>query len=196
MIPYIGDISKADAEVLKAFAIKSERILEFGCGASTQVLSKYSTSPIVSLDTSIEWVNKTIKNLKLLEIENIPLFPAWLGNFYFDTSAKYDFIFNDGIDSLRKDFALKAWPILDVGGVMAFHDTRRWQDVKIVCNVLEQIYESVDNVIFNFRHSNITLVYKKEHEPYENWQIAENKEQWELGYGEPDIEIIKKRINE
>lgn len=192
MIPYIGDISINDSRVLREMAETHNNILEFGCGASTQVLSSYSKHKILSVDTSQEWVDKTKNNIGLLEIENMPIFKIHASSSIYE--GVYDFVFNDGVDSLRKDFALKIWGNIRIGGILAFHDTRRWQDAKTVCNVLEQIYESVDNVIFNYNHSNITLVYKKEKEPYDNWQITENKEQWQIGYGEPDVEYIKSKI--
>ena len=38
-IRYIGDISREDAELLARTAAGARRILEFGAGASTQVLA-------------------------------------------------------------------------------------------------------------------------------------------------------------
>ena len=58
MIEYIGDISKADALVLKELAENATAILEFGCGASTQVMSVYTKNRIISIDTSQEWIDK------------------------------------------------------------------------------------------------------------------------------------------
>jgi tRNA A58 N-methylase Trm61 len=69
MINYIGDISKADANILADLAEQSENILEFGVGASTQVLAAYGKGKVTTTETSMEWVEKTKQNLKLLGIE-------------------------------------------------------------------------------------------------------------------------------
>lgn len=193
MIPYIGDISKNDAEVLKEMAETHDNILEFGVGASTQVLSAYSKNSIIAVDTSVEWLEKTKRNIELLEIKNVPSFVFWEQGIMF--TKFFDFVFDDCADEYRKDFALKIWPQVNIGGILAFHDTRRWQDARNVCHVLEQIYESVDRVIWNYNHSNITLVYKKEHEPYENWQETENRMPWQIGWGDPDVEYVKKQLH-
>lgn len=203
MIPYIGDISKADSEVLKDLAGKYNDILEFGCGASTQVLSYYSKSRITSIDTSTEWINKTKSNIELLEIWNVP-------NFYlYDEFDKlisenvssgewpiqcFDFIFDDGVDDFRKSFAMDFWLYLKPGGIIAFHDTRRWQDYRNVAEILNYHYNEIDSVKCNVNGSNISIIYKKEKQDYENWQEVENKQQWELGYGDPDKEEVKRRL--
>jgi predicted O-methyltransferase YrrM len=194
MIPYIGDISKNDAELLKNLAEQAESILEFGCGASTQVLSEYSKLPIISIDTSQEWIDKTKKNIDLLEIKNKPSF--YLYNEYMNQSLvpQFDLIFDDGVDDFRKDFALKIWPCLRVDGILAFHDTRRWQDARNVCHVLEQVYNEVYDVKFNYNHSNITLITKKIKEDWVNWQEVENRLPWQLGWGEPDIDLVKRHL--
>lgn len=193
MIPYIGDISREDAFVLKEFAEKSSSILEFGCGASTQVLSKYSKNEIISIDTSQEWIDKTIKNIRLLEIEKMPLFKIYNNSF---VSGLFDFVFNDGIDEYRKKFALDIWHNIKIGGILSFHDTRRWQDYKYVTEFIYLNYNEISKIYPNYKSSNITLITKKEEQPYVNWQETENKEQWQIGYGNPDINYIKSKLNE
>jgi roadblock/LC7 domain-containing protein len=187
MINYIGDISKEDACVLAHLAESSSFILEFGVGASTQVLSAYADNPIVSLDTSKEWIERTRINLGLLKIENSPAI------FHYETiidhlvgypNLAFDLIFDDGVDELRREFAIHSWRSLKVGGILALHDTRRLQDIQNVCAVIENFGNEIEKVLFNYQHSNITLIYKKEYEPYENWQITEKKEPWQLGWAE------------
>jgi len=181
MIEYIGDISKADALVLKELAENATAILEFGCGASTQVMSVYTKNRIISIDTSQEWIDKTIGIIHLLNIKNEPSF--YLYNEYFDliNSCSFDLIFNDGVNTLRREFALRTWQFLKVGGIMAFHDTRRQPDAENVTVLLNKVYNEVNNIQCNYQHSNITLIRKKEKELWQNWQIVEEKAYWQLG---------------
>lgn len=197
MIPYIGDISKADAKLLKNFAEISDNILEFGCGASTQVMAKYlkEGSRFTSVDTEFSWIDTTKRNMYLLEVDTEVMFIHYnsfiLG---YPRYQPYDFIFDDGVDSKRREFAIAMWPMLKVGGIMAFHDTRREPDFRNVLEMLAHFQDEIDHVFFNAEGSNITCVYKKLPELYDNWQISENKEQWMIGYGEPDINYIKSRL--
>lgn len=183
MLKYIGDISKNDAEVLKEYALLSTSILEFGSGGSTQVLAAYTQGNIISIDTEWSWVEKTIRNLGILGVTKEVSFHGY-SKFMNELASKktYDFIFDDGVDSLRREFAIKMWPYLSIGGVLAFHDTRRGHDFRNVLEVLAIYHNEVDTVIFNKEGSNITCIYKKIPEPYENWQLVENRTPQQLGY--------------
>lgn len=198
MIKYIGDISKADAELLRYMAEDFDNILEFGCGASTQVIAKYlkEDSAFLSIDTSIDWIDKTVENFDLLGIgirDKVDLVPYehFFNVLLKSEEEKFDFVFNDGADNLRREFAIKIWPHIKVGGCIGFHDTRRGHDFRNVLEVLAQFQNEICDVEFNARSSNITLVFKKEAEPYDNWQISENRQPFELGYG-PIPEDYKK----
>lgn len=185
MINYIGDISKKDAEVLAIEAAFAEDILEFGVGASTQVLAKYSYAKMLSIDTEPVWIEKTKQNIEYLEIKPKDLQFMDYNAFMNKPYGMYDFIFNDGGDGERRNFALKVWPNLKVGNCMAFHDTRRAHDFRNVLEVIAHYQDEISNVHFNYQGSNITLVYKRTPQPYVNWQIEEKREQWQLGYGDP-----------
>lgn len=197
MIPYIGDISEADARVLQILVMSKHNTLEFGCGASTQVLAAYvGDDPewkVTSIDTSQEWMDKTKSNLLLLDIKKEVKFEEYHQFMQSLSTLKpqYDFIFDDGVDHLRRDFAIQIWPFLAVGGTIAFHDTRRAPDVRNVLEVIAHYQDEIDHVHFNVSGSNITIVRKKKAQPYENWQITENRLPWQLGYSEPDLEYIK-----
>lgn len=191
MIKYIGDISWADASVLKEMVETHHTILEFGCGASTQVMAKYKSngSSFRSIDTSKEWIDTTIKNLQLLDISTFSVEFQQYEDFFSQVSPndQYDFIFNDGGDSLRRAFAVNIWPHLATNGILAFHDTRRPHDFRNVLEILATFQNEIGAVYFNTNGSNITTIQKVTPKPYDNWQIRENKEPWMLGYGEiPD----------
>ena len=187
MIEYLGDISRNDALVLQELAEKADNILEFGCGASTQVLSYYSRNKILSIDTSTEWIEKTKFNFSYLEIENIPEFKLY--NEFSFSSGEYDLIFDDGADGLRREFAINVWPLLKIGGCITFHDTRRWHDQANICAVIIQYYNEIEYVQCNYKSSNITVIKKKIAEHYDNWAITENKAPWQSGNGVPPIKL-------
>jgi hypothetical protein len=194
MIPYIGDISKYDAFLLKKIVEGDniKNILEFGCGASTQVIAAYTKAKFASIDTSKKWINKTINNIKLLEINNMPLFYKY-NNFDFSNS-NYDFVFDDGIDYLREPFAYKIWSKINVAGILAFHDTRRNNDMAIVINFIINNITEIEAVVFNCNQSNISLVYKGIVKPYYDWQTEEQRLLWQNGNGKPDVNYIKSEL--
>lgn len=202
MIAYIGDISAADAQVLKNAAENYSSILEFGCGASTQVIAKYKKPDVefISIDTSYEWIEKTKSNLDIFKTTNKVDFYDY--NDFMDIlshdtwkNKRFTFVFNDGVDALRRDFAQRIWPYLAEGGILAFHDTKRPHDFRNVLEILAHFQDEIMNVHFNVAGSNMTCIQKKAPEPYDNWQITEHKEPFMLGYGEvPDYykEIMRK----
>jgi len=190
MIAYIGDISIIDAGLLRSIAqLKRGNFLEFGCGASTQVLAKYKRegTEFISIDTSGEWIAKTKENLQYLGIDSSTVQFDTYDRFMQEVAQKgkmFDFIFDDGVDHLRREFAIRIWPYLSPGGLMAFHDTRRAPDFRNVLEILAQFQNEVTEARFNFADSNITYVFKGTSAPYDNWQITEKREPWMLGYGE------------
>lgn len=171
---YIGDISKNDFLVLKEAAMKYTNILEFGVGASTQVILNYTSGRFVSIDTSQEWIDLTRKNLEYLNI-NKPLDMLLYNEFKPSPDDKYDFVFNDGVDNMRSTFGLFIFPYIQVGGVLAYHDTRRGGDMMNVVELIKKYYNEIDLIEMNKNSSNITLIRKKQHEPYQEWNIAEEK---------------------
>jgi len=187
---YIGDLSKYDYEVLKELSINSTNILEFGVGASTQVLRNFSDGDITSIETSMFWIDLTKKNLKYLNIEKKVNF--FLYENFEPNLEQYDLIFNDGIDSLRSEFGVKVWKNLKTGGVIAYHDTRRRKDIENVLELVGYFKNEIESIIFNKDNSNITLVKKKikddilynnninidkilTESPYYDWNDVENK---------------------
>jgi predicted O-methyltransferase YrrM len=186
---FIGDISRQDATVLERYAAASSSVLEFGVGASTQVIAQSVRpgTPFISLDTKQEWIDKTLVFLKRLGVEGrcrMMAYAEW--NWAVDKLC-FDLVFNDGSDSLRREFGLRSFPLLQPGGVMLFHDTRRTEDVRNVLAVVETFHEEVEHVHLNKRidevSSNITVIKKKIREPYVNWNAVERRQSWAVGYG-------------
>lgn len=187
MKKYVGDISRQDAELLEEYAGRSRSVLEFGVGGSTQVIAQSipDGASFISLDTNEEWISVTRKNLERLGVENrcrMVAYKKWSND-----QNRYDLIFDDGEGSLRRDFALRSFPMLTVGGSMLFHDTRRLSDVRNVLAVIEIFFEEIEHVHMNERvggiSSNITVIRKKVKEPYVDWNTVEGRLSWQLGYG-------------
>ena len=177
MIDYVGDVSRRDAFVLREFAESCQRILEFGAGASTQILAYYGLGTVTSVETEPEWIEKTKRNLTRVRARRPVTFHAYSG---FKPSS-YDLIFIDGVWTLREDFAMSTWPALKIGGAMLFHDTRRPKDVRNVCALMERYSTEIDRVVLNRSDSNITVVVKREALLLEDYNAIEGRTPEQLG---------------
>lgn len=173
---FIGDLSLEDADVLSMYGKRAKRILEFGCGGSTQIFSQCKPDRLVSIETSPEWIEVTKRRVSKLEGVEVDFRPYD----YIPKTETFDLIFVDGIDQLRRDFAVGTWGLLAVGGVMLFHDTRRFQDFQNAAWVAQVYFNelsfmNVNAKAKNNKSSNITVLAKKEPEPYINWNYSEGK---------------------
>jgi hypothetical protein len=192
MIFYIGDISKADAKVLKELAGDYKSILEFGCGASTQVLAAYCKGRFRSIDTEPIWIERTKRNLGLLNItKEVEFF-----EYGKDPAGVYDFIFVDGLPELRLPFALERWDMLIDGGVMALHDTRRSSDFKNACELMTSKHAEILCADFNWNGSNITVIRKQTPLYYEDWNQKEGRLTWQFGHSDIDMKQFKTMYDE
>ena len=187
---YIGDLSKYDYEVLKELSSNSTNILEFGVGASTQILRNFSDGNLTSIETSMFWIDMTKRNLKYLNIEKDVNFLLY--EEFNPIVEQFDLVFNDGIDSLRSEFGVNIWKNLKVGGIIAYHDTRRRKDIENVVQLVNNFRNEIESIIFNKDNSNITIIKKKIKDdklyndfididkiltdsPYYDWNDSENK---------------------
>lgn len=174
MIEYVGDLSRQDAEVLAELAGKSSSIIEFGVGASTQILTHYSPpdSPFLSIDTDQEWVDRTIIHLRRLGLEHRVRFEL-LSDFWQAWWA--DLAFIDGVHHLRNAFSRAVWDDLKVGGVLAVHDTRREEDRDWLVPFIADKWTEIERIEVNYKQSNITLIFKRLPLLYENWNSVEGR---------------------
>jgi predicted O-methyltransferase YrrM len=187
---YIGDISREDAQLLSRFAADALRMLEFGAGASTQVLAQSApeSAEIVTVETDAAWIERTRRNLRLLGVTREVRFVPYRG-FWREMQGPFDFIFDDGIDKRRGEFAERAWPLLAVGGAMLFHDTRRPDDARIALRHVERFFLEVESVQLNAEGSNITIVRKQMPLQYADWNVVERRARWEYGHEDPPPEL-------
>ena len=178
-IRYIGDISREDAELLARTAAGARRILEFGAGASTQVLAQSASegAEIVTVETKPDWVERTRANLRRLGIRREVRFVPYRG-FWRSVQGPFEMIFDDGIDRLRAEFAERAWPML-------FHDTRRPRDARTALRQVERVFLEVASVHLNPEGSNLTVVRKQAPQAYVDWNVAEGRARWEYGHADP-----------
>jgi predicted O-methyltransferase YrrM len=187
---YIGDISREDALLLARTAAGARRILEFGAGASTQVLAQSAPegAEIVTVETKPEWVERTRANLRRLGIAREVRFVPYRG-FWRGLQGPFEMILDDGIDRLRAEFAERAWPLLAVGGRMLFHDTRRPRDARTALRQIERVFLEVASVELNPEGSNLTVVHKQAPQTYVDWNVAEGRARWEYGHADPPPEL-------
>jgi predicted O-methyltransferase YrrM len=191
-IKFIGDLSLQDADVLAKYGRQSKSILEFGVGGSTQILSQCGSESFTSIETDPEWIALTSKRLEQIVEKTPVLFYAYDDVDTVIANKQYDLIFVDGIPSLRRDFALRTWKNLKPNGVMIFHDTRRKQDFANAMHLTSNYFNEISIIEVNARasnnkSSNMTVIHKKELEPYVNWNYAENKPMWAYG-GQPNTD--------
>jgi len=192
---WIGDFSLQDADAFMRLALSRQRVLEFGAGGSTQILAQCKLNRIISVETDLQWITLTQQRLcELKDTTTVEFIPyEGIQDLLHPTgfSETFDFIFVDGVDHLRREFAINTWPLLDVGGIMVFHDTKRFQDFQNAAWVMQLFHNEIEHVDVNVRasdgkSSNLTVIYKKKNEPYENWNYTENKPLWAYGMpGQP-----------
>lgn len=196
MMKFVGDLSKADAELLSQYARMSNRLLEFGVGGSTMVFAQAvpEHTEIISMDTHAGWLRLTKQRLenelRVRKKVRFGLFDRTHDLSKVIPSGPFDLIFVDGLDELREPFALAGWDRLEVGGVLLLHDTRvaKWQDM--VARLLVTCYNEIDVVRCNERSSNITAIVKKKRVDYVNWNDTEGRSRQEQGYGSKPLDPI------
>lgn len=189
-LKWIGDVSLEDADVLVGHGQRSKNILEFGSGGSTQLLAQCRPDSLISVETDPRWISVT-KN-RLAKINGVPAVD--FRSYTVDFDQEFDLIFVDGVDHLRREFAIQTWRYLRVGGVMLFHDTRRFQDFQNVAWVAQLYFNEISKVDVNApatnnQTSNMSVIYKKSHEPYVNWNHTENKPAWAYGTLDSEQEL-------
>lgn len=182
-IKYIGDLSKQDVNVLVEYSSKANDILEFGVGGSTQVMAQASKGSMTSIDTAKEWIDLTKDNLNLLSINKNVKFEIYKDWKQRKDKNQYDLIFNDGISNLRRDFMEASWNLLKVGGYMIFHDTRVDVHKDSIIDLYIKKWSGIDSILVNTNDSNMTVIKKKSHTPYVNWNKEEGREAWMRGTG-------------
>lgn len=179
-IKFIGDLSLQDADTLAKYGKQSKNILEFGVGGSTHIFCQCSPDKLICFETDSSWIDMTTQRLdqinvdknlyKILEYKNLST-----------VRDNFDLIFVDGVDNLRLDFALNTWDLLEIGGIMIFHDTRRSRDFENVANLLKKVFLEVRTIEVNVNSSNLTVITKKAREEYVNWNRVENKKAYMYG---------------
>jgi len=187
---FVGDLSLQDADILVQYASQSKLILEFGSGGSTQLMSQCNAEKIISVETNRKWIQQTKNNLKQINSDTVVEFSEYSTQF----QDQYNLIFVDGIDGLRRQFAIETWKNLSTNGVMIFHDTRRFQDFQNAAWVAQLYFNEIKQIDVNAVasdgiSSNMTVIHKKAHEPYVNWNHTENKPQWAYGILDDDTDI-------
>lgn len=126
----VGELSRADAVTL-VHACRGKHVVEFGVGASTNLISQCAKS-LTSFDTEQSWINKVHKRLSRTEKTCKPdliLISKKIDQIL--PKIKCDIMFNDGLVALRVEFLRQYW-IDCVKEKMIIHDGRKpcadWYD--------------------------------------------------------------------
>jgi SAM-dependent methyltransferase len=177
-LKFVGDLSIRDASLLHHFVFNYD-VLEFGCGGSTQIFAAQGNK-VVSVDTDPYWIDRTYNNLELIPDGNKNV--RFVPYDYFTFDNQYDVIFIDGAPDKRLQFAEKAWHCLKPGGMMIFHDTRRFEYFREAAWIIQLYHSEVYKVEVNNYESNLTFIHKR-FQPiyYENWNLTEGKPMWAYG---------------
>ena len=195
---YVGDLSRLDAGLLAGLARDSGRILEYGVGASTQILAQAARAgtEILSLDTEDYWLDRT----RVLLDELVPGHDVRLQRFERLTvlddldDGSFDLVFDDGHEDLRLEFGLASWRLLAEGGKLVLHDTRRRGDVVNVLLVAARYFREIERIDLNPDGSNLSVLHKCARKPYDDWNKSEDRTAWEMG--EEDIDTTLRRLRE
>lgn len=189
---FVGDLSIQDAKVLARLGAEATRILEFGVGGSTQVFAQCKPKQLICLDTDPMWVARTTDNLKRISRDDWTV-PSFVPHELFVYNGKFDLVFVDGVPEKRLNFAMRAWLMLETGGKMVFHDTRRFEYFREAAWVIQSFFNEVSRIDVNTDNSNLTVIEKGPGRFYENWNLTEGKPAWAYGKGDiPDGEGLWK----
>ena len=191
-LKWVGDLSLQDAHLLHHYTLNTQyNIIEFGVGGSTHIIAqtKGCNRKLISIDTSLEWIEMTNKILQRLHCTDcfFVLWEQWAERVA-SLNLEVDLVFNDGFVGFREQFGIQAWPLLKPGGFMIYHDTRHLSVVQNITKLIDTYYNEIEEVKINEKwqevSSNLTVIKKKRHEPYVNWNHVENKPQWRYGHPE------------
>lgn len=196
--PYVGDLAREDARVLADLARQAHRILEYGVGASTQILAQ-SAGPnvkIQSLDTEGYWIHRTQAILDVLVAGHRVRLNRFDRLTELDDliDGSFDLIFDDGHEDLRLEFGLATWRMLKTGGRFVLHDTRRRGDVGNVFFLAARYFREIERIDLNPEGSNLSILHKCAPKPYVDWNKREDRAGWEMG--EEDLDATLRRLRD
>jgi predicted O-methyltransferase YrrM len=102
-------------------------------GGSSQIIAQSipEGAKFASIDPSwIEITRERLGNLGVQDRCHFLPYDGWMLG-AMNVSPLFDLIFDDGADRLRCPFALESWVVLEPGGFMLFHDTRRFRERRV-----------------------------------------------------------------
>lgn len=170
---YIGDLSRADMQVLAEYAMTHRRVLEFGAGASTQILALRGdqNAAFYCVETEQSWIDRTSDNCRRLGARH-PIYLSWLGWQQLQ-AQEFDLVFNDGLLELRDEFASRAWRMLGEGGSLLWHDCRAATSSRDIVTFVGENYAEIESVSLSYRESNIAVIRKRVAIREGNWHEHE-----------------------
>lgn len=171
-----GDISRADVRVL-AELCTNKRVVEFGVGGSTLILSRCAAS-VTSYDTDISWINRTKHRIDIMHDKLI--MPEFIHTTEVPNDIpECDVLFIDGFGPHRAEWTkhfLKCQ-------IMIMHDSLgdtgkgpTLDDLLSRMFKIREIVESLDVMKYHYLDSNMVVAYKRQ-KPIQfiNWNTVEDK---------------------
>lgn len=197
---YLGDLSRADADLIADAASRAASVLEFGVGASTQILAQCCPpgARIVALDTEAGWIDVTRRTLAEIGAPREVTFDPY-ANLKAHLAHGYDLVLDDGLRKRRLEFALAAWPRLAPGGTFLLHDTRRAKDLATAIELFRRFAPEIATVAVNPGASNMTILRKQAPKEWADWNEAEGRPSWMQSAAAPGrpadwLEILRRSL--
>ena len=179
MTKFVGQLSKADVNLLSHYAKEYPKILEFGAGGSTMIFAQTTPKKVLTMEPNPVWVARTLSNLSVLGADSskYEIVPYSLKSI----EGEYDLVFVDGTANERFPFALVAFKHLRVGGWILFHDTRERGDLRNFLELAFAYRDEVGHIFMNADGSNISGIQRKPSEPAYDWSVTEGQLPWQTG---------------
>ena len=178
--PYIcqieGDLSRADVVVLTMLC-RGRRVIEFGLGGSTIILSKICVD-VTTYEHGPIWIERIKpaigENCKIIQVDKTDDLKG--------KGAHADVLFIDGHSLLRWKALMEFWPFVNV---VILHDTRMPYAANCLIKFFasEEHYKYLAHIEWNYLESNMCVMTKRpfplEHEDWKKTEVGNNR----IGYG-------------
>jgi len=184
--PIEGDLSRADVVAL-ALLCRDKKVIEFGIGGSTILLSQVAKK-VITYEHDQIWIDKIKPKLNdKVEVRLIEKDTSSIKNI----GEECDVLFNDGHSLLRSPALIEFWPYIKDCAIL--HDSRMTYAGNCVKKFIDSFvpnYEpskgnpnklpdnpftgSLRSIEWNYLESNTVVMFKRNCTlKYENWKITE-----------------------
>jgi len=165
--PIEGDLSRADVVVLTMLC-RGRRVIEFGIGGSTIILSQICTD-VISYEHEPIWIERFRPMLNdIVTVREINK------NDELKSKGEHaDVLFIDGHSNLRWKALIEFWPYVNV---VLLHDTRMPYAANCLIKFFEREshYKYLAHIEWNYLESNMAVLWKRPFPlEHEDWKVTE-----------------------